>query len=113
MVADVKSMKLCIDACFDCYKECSSTLGHCLEMGGKHAEKEHVVLIEDCAAICLTAAEFMLRKSDFHLEICKLSSQVSKACSRHCAQFKNDLPMQMCAAACKRAEEACVVMTRP
>ncbi len=39
-------------------------------MGGKHAEPEHLNLLMDCARICVTNADFMLRKSKYYQQTC-------------------------------------------
>ena len=46
-----------IHLCWDCRTECQKMLFLCcLEMGGKHLEKEHVKLMADCIQVCQTAA---------------------------------------------------------
>ena len=49
----------------DCHDICLQTVSHCLEKGGDHARTEHVTLLLDCAEICQTAANFMLRNSSY------------------------------------------------
>nr|WP_258117014.1 hypothetical protein [Mesorhizobium onobrychidis] len=58
-------MKSCIDECLRCYSVCLSTaMGHCLELGGQHTEKQHFTLMMACAEICRTSAHFMLIGSE-------------------------------------------------
>jgi hypothetical protein len=34
--------RACIDACQSCHAVCVETTAHCLTMGGRHAEAEHI-----------------------------------------------------------------------
>ena len=64
-------MKSCIDECLRCYSVCLSTaMGHCLELGGQHTEKQHFTLMMACAEICRTSAHFMLIGSEHHKHTC-------------------------------------------
>ena len=71
-------MQMCIDLCQECHDTCLQTIRHCLTMGGDHAAPDHIGLMLDCAAICLTDAEFMMRSSPLHHEVCA-------ACAAACA----------------------------
>src|SRR3954465_6833140 len=74
-------VRQCIDECVRCHEVCLSTIPYCLEQGGEHAEEGHVVLLRDCAEICPTHIDFMLRGSDEQ-------ERISVACAaicRHCA----------------------------
>ena len=64
-------VRQCIDECVRCNEVCLSTIPYCLEQGGHHAEESHIVLLQDCATICRTNADFMLRGSDEHERICE------------------------------------------
>ena len=63
-------MRECIDNCQECHSVCTETAQHCLEQGGKHAEAAHIRLLLDCAEICHTSADFMLRDSTKHALTC-------------------------------------------
>src|SRR4051812_47401506 len=50
----------CIEACSACHDMCQHMIyQHCLQLGGKHVEPEHLKLMADCAQICHTAEDFM------------------------------------------------------
>lgn len=51
-------MQECVDECLSCYATCVATIAHCLALGGKHAEADHIKLLADCARICSTSAGF-------------------------------------------------------
>jgi hypothetical protein len=98
----------CIDACLDCHKICLGTaMMHCLEMGGEHTAPPHFRMMIDCAAICATAADFMLHKSQFHRETCRLCAIVCEACGEDCERIGG---MEDCAAACWACAKHCQKM---
>ncbi len=35
-------MQECIDRCQSCQEVCLASVAHCLEMGGKHADADHI-----------------------------------------------------------------------
>jgi len=59
-------MNQCIQDCIRCHQVCIETINHCLQKGGKHAAAEHIRTLADCAEICQTSANFMLRNSELH-----------------------------------------------
>lgn len=103
-------MRACIDACKDCHEACVETMQHCLAQGGEHAEASHIRLLADCAEICQTSADFMLRGSPLHVETCRACAEVCERCAEDCARFEDDEMMQRCAAACRACAESCRAM---
>jgi hypothetical protein len=101
-----EEMQRCIQACLDCHRICLETVTHCLQMGGKHADPAHIRLLLDCAEICQTSANFMLRGSDLHGRTCAVCAEVCERCAQDCAQF-DDAQMKACAEACRRCAESC------
>jgi hypothetical protein len=99
-------MRKCIDDCLSCSSVCAETLHHCLMMGGKHAEVEHVTIMLDCAEICQTSANFMLRQSPAHVETCGTCAAVCRACEESCRQLDGDF-MKRCADECGSCAECC------
>ena len=61
-----QEMQQCIQNCVECHRVCLETITHCLREGGKHAEAAHIGLMLDCAQICQTSADFMIRGSGLH-----------------------------------------------
>ena len=103
-----ESMLQCIEHCRDCQRACMQTLTYCLQQGGRHAAANHIRLMIDCAEMCQTAANFMLRGSDLHVHVCAACADVCERCAEDCgAHFTNDLRMQACAEACRRCAESC------
>lgn len=103
-------MEACIEACRECARICTETVRHCLEMGGEHADARHIALLLDCAQICQTSADFMLRGSDLSPRICAACAAVCAACAESCERFGDDAAMRACAEACRRCAESCRAM---
>jgi hypothetical protein len=100
-------MQQCIRNCLDCYRVCLETLNHCLLKGGKHAEAGHIRLLLDCAEICRTSADFMIRGSDLHGRTCGVCAEVCRRCAEDCEGLADDEPMKACAEMCRRCAESC------
>ena len=71
-----EDMLQCIEVCMDCHKACLQTIPYCLQQGGLHSEPNHIRLMMDCAEICQTAANFMIRGSDLHQHTCAACAEV-------------------------------------
>ena len=100
-------MKECIDNCNNCRDECEHTLfQHCMEMGGKHTEQNHVKLMADCIEICQTAANFMLRGSDQHAAVCAACADICESCAESCEEIGGE-DMERCAEVCRQCAESC------
>ena len=102
-----EKMRSCIAECQSCHSVCLETVIHCLEMGGKHAEPAHIRLLLDCADICATSADFMLRGSPLHGRTCGVCAEVCEQCARSCEMMGDDPMMQQCAAACRSCAQSC------
>ncbi|XHH08327.1 MAG: four-helix bundle copper-binding protein [Candidatus Bathyarchaeia archaeon] len=101
----------CIQDCLDCFKTCNQTLIRCLSMNGKHVEVELLNLVMDCARICNTNADFMLRNSMYHPQTCGLTADICDECGDVCDRFDEDF-MKECAGVCRRCAESCREMAR-
>jgi hypothetical protein len=102
-----EQMQHCIQACTVCHGVCMETVAHCLKMGGKHAEANHIRTLLDCANICQTSADFMLRGSDFHGLTCGVCAEVCERCAESCDRFGDDEMMKRCAEACRMCAQSC------
>ena len=105
-------MRECIQECHHCHDVCMETISHCLQMGGEHAEPRHIQLLLDCAEICQTSANFMLRMSEFHGQTCGVCADVCERCAEDCERFGDDEMMQQCAEACRRCASSCREMAQ-
>lgn len=103
-------VQACIEACLKCHKTCLGMAStHCLETGGAHVKPQHFRLMLDCAAICDAAAGFMLRKSQFHHEFCRVCAKVCEACAEDCRSLDG---MESCVEACEACAAHCAAMAR-
>lgn len=102
-----QGMQQCIDECLKCHSTCLQTVAYCLGMGGKHADQQHMVLLLDCAEICQTSANFMLRGSQFHARECGVCAEVCAACAQSCEAMGDDSQMKACAEECRTCAESC------
>lgn len=101
-------MQSCIDECLECHRICMETATHCLMLGGKHADAHHIGTLLDCAEICQTSANFMLRGSHQHTETCGVCATVCDHCAETCESIgADDDLMRRCAQACRRCAESC------
>lgn len=101
----------CIQKCWNCRNACQQIFfNHCLKKGGKHVEESQAKIMIDCIQICQIAADFMIRQSEYHHEICAACAAICAACAEACAAMAEDTEMQKCAEACKECAEACQSM---
>lgn len=104
------AVRRCIDECVRCHEVCLSTVAYCLEQSGQHAGESHITLLLDCADICHTSADFMLRGSDEHGRICAACAAVCQRCAEDCDQFLGDEVMHACADGCRTCADLCEQM---
>lgn len=102
-----QEMLQCIQNCSDCHRICLETVTYCLQQGGHYAEATHIRTLLDCAEICQTSANFMIRGSEFHPQTCGVCAEVCERCAESCAQMGNDTQMQACADMCRRCAASC------
>lgn len=101
-------MQACIEACNRCHGSClAMSMNHCLEAGGEHVAPPHFRLMADCAQVCATAADFMLRGSSHHAAICAACADICDACADSCERL---VGMEACAEACRACAAACRAM---
>ncbi len=97
----------CIHDCLNCHNICLNTMAYCLQKGGKHAESTLISLMLDCAEICQTSANFMLRSSDLYAHICAICAVVSDRCAQECEKMGDDPPIRTCAQMCRHCAKSC------
>jgi hypothetical protein len=78
-------MRECIENCTNCHAICIATIQHCLGKGGRHANQDHIRLMADCAQICRTSADFMIRGSERHVLTCGVCAEICQRCAEDCA----------------------------
>ena len=103
-------MLACIQNCQDCHRACLQTLVYCMQQGGRHARPDHLRLLMDCAEICLTSANFMLRASDLYRHTCAACAEVCRQCAAECAAMGDDPRMKALADTCRHCADSCAAM---
>lgn len=104
-------LRRCIENCTACHAACLETMAHCLGRGGAHAARDHIRLLADCADICRTSADFMLRGSAHHAAVCAVCAEICELCAAECEAFPDaDAMMRDCADACRRCAASCAQM---
>lgn len=76
-------LRRCIEDCQNCHRVCLSTASvHCLEVGGQHVSPKQFRLMLDCAEICETSTNFMLRNSQRHASVCRVCAKFAEHASK-------------------------------
>lgn len=100
----------CIDLCQAAHRMCTETMLYCLGRGGTYADADHIRLLADCAAICQTAADFMLRDSPLHGSVCAVCAEVCDQCAVECDAFAEESHLEACASLCRQCAASCESM---
>jgi len=95
-----------VKRCIECFSTCVKTISYCLELGGEHAERELITLLEICADICQVSARAMLLGSSVHADVCQACATTCLACANVCDSIPDER-MQRCATVCRQCAEAC------
>src|SRR5687767_4955653 len=103
-------MQQCIQNCRDCHRICVLSMNHAFAQGGEMCEAALIRVLIDCAEICQTSANFMLRSSELHHFTCAVCAQVCEQAKSACERFPDDAQMRLCADACQRCADSCHYM---
>jgi hypothetical protein len=101
----------CIEECLNCHAVCTLTLQHCIASGGTRTDVNLVGVLLDCAEMCQTSANFMLRGSPYHVVTCGACAELCRACDEACRAVRDDEQLQHCAEVCAACARACEQMT--
>jgi hypothetical protein len=82
-------------------------IGYLLEQGSEQATAPRIRLLEDCAEISQTAANFMIRGSPMHGLVCFVCAEVCEASADECQRYADDPTEAECLDACRRCAESC------
>ncbi|MGN6378777.1 MAG: four-helix bundle copper-binding protein [Gaiellales bacterium] len=99
----------CIASCTDCHQVCVESISAGVQQGGQQAHLLHLRLLMDCATVCDTTRDLMLRSSDFAHQMCRLCAAVCERCAVSCERAGGE-QMQRCAEACRRCAANCGAM---
>jgi len=101
------AMQECIEECLNCHAVCTMTLQHCIATGGEHTEVNLIGILLDCAEICQTSANFMLRGSPYHVVTCAACAELCRACEEACRAVNADEQLAHCGEICAACAESC------
>ena len=101
----------CIDACFNCAESCEYCTTCCLREQNVKMLTRCIQLNRDCATICLAAAAFMSRDSDYAKQVCNICADICEACVQECEKHTDMDHCQKCAQACRKCADECRKMS--
>ena len=105
------TMDQAIENCTRCHRICLETAArHFRGERSPKIEETLVRLLLDCAEICSTSADFMIRGSDVHQHVCRACAAICTRCADECDRQGEDPYMAACAEACRRCAESCAAM---
>jgi hypothetical protein len=102
-----KEVQQCIEACKESQRCCVA-----LERSGG-VDSKTIQTAKDCAEICQTCSNFVMRGSYYATAIRKLCAEVCKACAGACDKASQGSIAKECATACRQCAEACVNVGSP
>jgi hypothetical protein len=102
-----KQVQECIEACKECQKCCAA-----LERSGG-VDSRTIQTAKDCAEICQTCSNFVMRESQYAADIRKLCAELCKACATACDKASQGSIAKECGKACRRCAEMCVSLGSP
>jgi hypothetical protein len=103
-----------IGLCLDCHATCEATVSHCLMRGGRHAQPAHFRILRDCAQLCLTTADLMLRGSDVFERTCAACEEICRRCADSCDRVDgHDVVMEQCSKICRDCARICAAWGEP
>lgn len=109
----ISKVENCIDACTDCHDTCLEAMKHCLTEGGDYVEMKHIQYLIDCAEMCQTTSNYMLRGSKLMARIADVCADVCEECAQSCEQYKDDAILRACARVCRKCADACRELVLP
>jgi Domain of Unknown Function (DUF326) len=103
----------CIEACSDCAESCTQCADACLAEDSVQDLTTCVRLNLDCADICTTTGRVVSRQTGYDARV---TGAVLRACIQACSSCADECDIhaahgmkhcEVCAAECRRCEEAC------
>ena len=100
-------MKDCIDLCTASHVMCLETANHVANAVRSAAPVQLIALLNDCAEICQSTANSMIRTSVLHPILCRACAEACERCARECEKQTGDRQLTLCVAACRRCASSC------
>jgi hypothetical protein len=112
MLGGKMTLHECAESCHLSHVMCLETATYCIGKGGMHAASAHLALLLDCAEMCQTTENSLLRRSSQHAALCNACAQICDACAESCEAMGADETMQRCAKTCRNCAESCNDMSK-
>ncbi len=114
MQATKQVVQQAIDDCKECHLICVQTIQYSVQQGGPDVAPDHLRLLEDCAQICQTSEDLMLRGSPISPAVCTVCADVCDQCAVSCDQVGRgtDAQLRACADQCRRCAQSCRQMAQ-
>jgi hypothetical protein len=91
-----------------CSRIAQSCLQHCLSLGGKYADMDHISAMMECAEITRLSAQFMISTLDFTHDLSGVCARVCDACLESCQNIDPEDPhMNATMVACRKCADSC------
>jgi hypothetical protein len=108
MTLDEHLIKECREWCLRCQAVCSQTLIHCLRREGEGRPPTHgMEILIACDDLCGVTAGFLLRGSDFYVNLCALCAELCLRCAENCDLWAPDERVHECAIVCRACAAHC------
>lgn len=103
-----QDLERCIENCTNCHRICLETAAmHFRGEGSRDISEAMVRLLIDCAEICRTSADFMIRGSEVHAHTCRACAAICERCADECDRMGADPHMAACVEICRKCAESC------
>lgn len=104
------SMADCIDDCVASHRMCLETAAYVTKQGAALAKAPLIAMLNDCAELCQTTANSMLRESALHPILCHACAAACERCAQECLRHGKDQQVAHCSATCKQCAASCRMM---
>ena len=101
------SMEDCVTLCLASHRSCLASARYVLEQPQLHAPAQLAALLQDCAELCQTTANSMLRGAPTHTLLCGACADLCATCAQACDAVRGDAVLTRCAATCRECGAAC------
>lgn len=105
----VKAMTFdeCIDKCLASHRRCLETASYSIGRDPAPASAQHIAILLDCAELCQSTANSMLRKSPQHALFCEACARLCEICAEACLAQGSDARLRVCAETCRDCARSC------
>jgi len=98
-------MKDCIGLCLNSHRTCIETASYAIKSEAMRADL--FVMLTDCAEMCQTTANSMIRNSLLHGILCRACAEACERCADACSQHAGDAQMVACTQTCRTCAQSC------